>query len=209
MESCSRPSWLVPAVTGLVLVLGAACSDDGSGGPGGPGDDEPLFPVFMRADSSVVVFGSSALTYVWCGSWEDGVDTPALRVFHGSLDAEHPGWFLQAAYGDFSEGDTLRFPNSFIWDHPDSAFCFLLDPPNELSTNDEESGGYIVFHRMPCPDAGSVEFDIDAVLGSEFAEMPTVGVKGTFRHEYTTPPPWVLTKLRRASVRHGDDSPEP
>ena len=62
---------------------------------------------------------------------------------------------------------------------------FLLDPPNELATNTEESSGFIVFHSLPCLKGRTVDFSIDAVLGSEFGDMPSVTVIGRFTAEET------------------------
>lgn len=174
----------------LFLTLGLACGDDNASKPDGDAGD---LPVFARQDSSVIQFPTSARVYVWCGPWEeDNVLTPALHVFHGSVtEMDRPGWDLRAVYGDFASGDTLRFPSSFVWDQPDSAHLFLFDPPNELSTGEAEAGGYIVFRQLPCPGSGAVEFEIDAILGSEYGDLPTVSVRGRFRHAYTGPPPWI------------------
>lgn len=171
-----------------VLPIFVACSDDD--GPSGPSSDTEI-PLFIRADSSHVAFDPSARGYVWCGPWEEGVvDVAALHIFYGSIDGVHPGWTLRAAYEDFSAGDTLRFPSTFIWNEPDSAFAFLFDPPNELSSSEEEASGYVVFLRIPCNGDGPVELDMDAVLGSELAGLPSVSIRGTFRHAVTGPPPW-------------------
>ena len=49
---------------------------------------------------------------------------------------------------------------------------FLHDPPNELATDTNESSGFIVFRRLPCPSGTTVDFSIDAILGSEYGDMP-------------------------------------
>ncbi|MBM3316801.1 MAG: hypothetical protein FJY75_03010 [Candidatus Eisenbacteria bacterium] len=166
----------------------------------GCGDDEPSRPdneqpslLFTREDSSTIQFPASARTWVWCGPWEEGeVPTPTLHILFLSLvDVGAPGWELRAVYDDSSPGDTLRFPNYYTWDQPDSAHIFLRDPPNELATDQEDAGGWIVFRQVPCPGGQEVEFDIDAVLGSELGGMPTVAVRGRFRHAVTQPPPWI------------------
>ena len=160
---------------------------------GGCGDENNLKPVgcaynqlvFTREDGSGIVFSPIARTYVWCGPWEQ-YDVPdhALHIWFGS-SAPAGGWVLKAVVADINIGDTLLFPNYFIWDQPDSVHLFLYDPPNELATNTEESSGFIVFHSLPCPEGGMVDFSIDAVLGSEYGDMPWVAVSGRFRAEKT------------------------
>jgi len=170
----------------LILVLVSGCGDDEPNGT-----DQAL--VFTRENGSAIEFRPSADTYVWCGPWEeDNVMVPTLHVFHGDMyEADSPRWELQAVYGDFSPGDTLRFPNVFIWDAPDSAHVFISDPPNELTTDLEGASGWIVVHKVPCLGADEVEFEIDVVLASELAEMPWVSMRGHFRHAVTERPPWI------------------
>ena len=180
---------LVLGSIAMVLTLAVDCGDDKPSGP--PVENqEPL--VFTRENSSRIQFPSTAQTYVWCGPWEeDDIPTPALHVWFGSLTAtDSPGWELKGVHGDFSPGDTLRFPEYFIWDHPDSVHIFLWDPPNELATDTEDASGYIVFRHVPCAGENYVEFDIDAVLGSELGGMPTVTVRGRYKHSVTGAPPW-------------------
>lgn len=182
--SCKR--W-APAIA-LVLTL-AGCGDDGTVKPSG-GTDRPL--VFTREDGSAVKFPAGAEAFVWCGPWEnDVVPVPSLHVWFGNPEnPEQPtGWVLEAVAGDIEIGDTLRFPNYFIWNQPDSVRLSLMDPPNELTTATEESSGFIVFHRLPCPGGMIVDFSIDAVIGSELSDMPWVAARGRFTAQVTGPPP--------------------
>ncbi len=165
----------------LILML-VGCGDDSTVNPSG-GTNNQL--VFTREDGSEIEFTATAKAYVWCGPWEnDLVLDTTLHVWFGSSTSVN-GWVLKGVVGDIEIGDTLRFPNYFIWDQPDSVHMFLLDPPNELATNTEESSGYIVFHSLPCPDGRTVDFTIDAVIGSEYGDMPSVTVRGRFTAEET------------------------
>jgi len=170
-------------VMALVFML-AGCGDDDTVKPPG-GIDNSL--VFTREDASEVEFPAAAKAYVWCGPWENDVPVFSLHVWFGS-PGEPVGWELQGVVGDIEVGDTLRFPNSFIWNQPDGVLLFLLDPPNELATNTEESDGFMVFHRLPCSSGSTVDFSIDAVMGSEFGDMPPVTVRGRFTAQVTGPP---------------------
>jgi len=164
---------------GMLLV---GCEDDKTVNPS-IGTNNQL--VFVRADSSEIEFTAPLKTSVWCGPWEqDQVQDNSLHVWVTSSTSEN-GWMLKAVVGDIEIGDTLYFPNYFISDQPDSVQIFLLDPPNELATNTEESSGFIVFNSLPCPGGRTVDFSIDAVLGSELGDMPSVTVTGRFTAEET------------------------
>ena len=178
---CSR--W-TPALALVLLLIG--CGDDGAGKPSGH-TNGPL--VFTREDGSRVEFPAAAETFVWCGPWEpEEVPAPSLHVWFGNLE-QPSGWSLKAVLSDIALEDTLRFPNYFAWDQPDSVHIFLLDLPNELATDTDESSGFIVFHRIPCPGGTTVDFSIDAILGSELGDMPPVSVRGRFTERVTGAPP--------------------
>ena len=170
----------------LACILGG-CSDDGTTPPP-DGSDSSL--IFTREDSSIVEFPAAAETYVWCEDWEpDEIPVPSLHVWIGTWSPGEAYLWLRAVIGDIEIGEPMRFPNYFIWDQPDTVSIFLYDPPNELATDTEESSGFITFHELPCPDGIRVDFTIDAVVGSEFGDMPSVAVQGRFTEEITEPPP--------------------
>ena len=175
-----RPAMIMSARL-VALVATAAllpsCSDSD---PTGPGPTQNSL-VFTRADQSEISFSSNGLLYVWCGPWEEDVATPSLHVLFAGAAEEDPGWHLRAVVGDVTLGDPLLFPNSFIFDQPKDVNIFVFDPPNELSTQDDQSGGSITFQQLDCGNDGEVQFSIDAVIGSELGDGPSVGVTGTFR----------------------------
>lgn len=179
-----------PAMVLVLMLVG--CGGDGTFKPLG---GATCSLVFTREDGSEVKFSADSEAFVWCGPWEhDQVTAPTLHVVFGSQTQERY-WTLRAVIGDIEIGDTLRFPNYFTWDQPDSVHLFLLDPPNELATDTEESGGFIVFHNMPCPDNTTIDFSIDAVMGSEYGDMPPVTVRGQFTAQVTGPPTTVARPL--------------
>jgi len=172
---------LISALFALGMVL-FGCEEDKTVNP--PVETSNQL-VFTRENGSEIEFTAPVKTYVCCGPWEqDQVHDSSLHVWFASSTSEN-GWMLKAVVGDVEIGDTLYFPNFFIWDQPDSVHMFLLDPPNELATNTEESSGYIVFHSLPCPVGRTVDFSINAVLGSEYHDMPSVTVHGRFIAEET------------------------
>lgn len=163
-----------------LVALVPACGDDD---PCGCGDD-PGGLVFSREDGSPISFPPDAGTFVWCGDWETGrVPEPTLHIALSSATPDTPGWRLKVVLADAAVGDTLFIPNTFVWDQPDSLDFFLLDPPNELSSQQQESSGFLVFQQLGCGQ--TIEFDLDAVLASEIAGQPSVTVRGRFRGTYT------------------------
>lgn len=159
----------------LIITLAAgslaACGNDNGLGPGDTRDSL----IFERADGTRIEFGGT--TRVWCGPWEPGeVPAQSIHVVSGS---SRRGWSLTAVVDDIAVGQPLTFPNTFIWNEPRGADLFVLDPPNEASTQSSESSGQIVFQALNCR-AGLVGFTIDAVVGSEFGNGPPVRVRGSF-----------------------------
>jgi len=174
----------------VIVCLLAGCTDDKDGTPRPPEECEGGL-VFAREDSTTVDFPSTTTTYVWCGNWEsDAVPIRSVQVWVGTTDPQPTGWWLKAVVADVELEAPMTFPNYFVWDQPDGVVIFLLDLPNELATDTVDSGGTIVFHSIPCPDGDRIDFTIDAVLGSEYSDMPAVTVCGRFTGEVTGPPPW-------------------
>jgi len=166
-------------------VLSISCSENGPSGPGAAQNSL----VFIRADQSVISFSSDALLYVWCGSWEEGmIATPSFQVLFGGPGAGDPMWHLRAVVADVKIGEALTFPNNFVFDLPQGVDLFLADLPNELSTQSSRSSGSITFQKLQCGSGGEVQFSIDAVIGSEFGNGPSVNVTGTFRAAIGQPP---------------------
>ncbi len=155
----------------------------------------PLAPqnnvVFTRANESPVTFSSAAKLYVWCGAWEPGLVTaPSVHVTFGGPGPDDPFWQLKAVIADVEIGQPLPFPNTFLFDQPRNADLFLLDPSNELSTQADGSSGSITFQQVNCAtgNRGVVEFTINAVIGSEFGDGPTVTASGSLKASVGAPP---------------------
>ena len=85
----------------------------------------------------------------------------------------------------------MPFPNTFIFDQPRNADLFLFDPSNELSTQADGSSGSITFQQLNCATGnnGVVEFTINAVIGSEFGDGPSVTASGSLKASVGAPPP--------------------
>jgi hypothetical protein len=162
--------------------LSLSCSESS---PSGPGATQNSL-VFTRADRSEISFSSDAFLYVWCGPWEEGlVVTPSVQVLFGGPGPGDPRWHLRAVVADVTIGQPLAFPNGFVFDLPKDVDLFVADlsddPANELSSQDARSSGSITFQKLQCGSGGEIQFSIDAVIGSEFHDGPSVNVRGTFR----------------------------
>jgi hypothetical protein len=156
----------------LAALLAAACGSDPAGPPAVQND-----LVFERADGTRLTF--PAAVFVWCGPWEDGeVPVLAVHVFVGGTGS---GWQVRGVRSDITVGQANAFPNNYIWNDPQNVDLFILDPPNELSTQADDSSGGLTFTELNCEAGKTVAFTIDAVVGSELADLPAVRVTGSFR----------------------------
>jgi hypothetical protein len=161
------------------MLLSTSCGDS----PTGPGPVEDSL-VFTRANQSRISFPSGARLFVWCGPWDEGiaVATPSLQILFAAPGASpSTSWHLRAVASDVTVGNRLTFPNSFISLQPKNVDLFVLDPPNEVSTQSLESSGSITFQKLNCGSGGEVQFSIDATIGSEFGGGPSITVAGAFR----------------------------
>ena len=146
--------------------------------------------VFKRTDGTEVQFKPN--TYVWFGPWEEEiipVETIHILVGFDPQDPEDvSGWMLWGVINDIKIGEEMNFPNTFSWGQPKEVLFFVNDPPNELSTQEEDSRGGIIFQKLVSGTKGEVEFSIDAVIGSEFAGGDSLKVSGTFYAPVTGAP---------------------
>lgn len=169
-------------VVALALVQG--CDSDSSTGPGSPGDSL----VFTRADETPLTFEGPVVA--WCGMWEEGeVPVPSI-IIQQSGGSQVGYWQVRAVLADVAPGDPISFPNDFIWNQPSGADLFISDAGrgNELSSQTEESTGWIRFTRAGCGEGEWVDFTIDAMIGSEFGDMGGIRVRGSLRAQLTGGP---------------------
>jgi len=160
----------------LFLLLTAAACDSGS-----PTSANTTVNglVFTRANGTRLSFAGAPVA--WCGAWETGYDErPALHVLVRG-NTTQPWWELTVLQSDIQAGVPLTFPSQSVGDKQVGAHMFVLDPPNEASTAELDATGSITFPGTPCSGPGGVAFAIDATLGSEFHDGPTIAVTGTFR----------------------------
>lgn len=147
---------------------------------------------FKRPDGSTIRFEGKPRA--WCGPWADDVARPSIHVM---LRGARRGWELSAVRRDVHFGQSIEFPNDFVWNKPRGAQLFAFDAPIEASTAEEESSGSIVFSHLSCQLGGVVEFSIQAVLGSELFNGKSVQVSGTYRGHVSKRPNRQTNMFRR------------
>jgi hypothetical protein len=193
-------SLILGALLGCAAIA-AGCGDDDSGGEGGEG------LLFTRPDGSTFSIEDAVVQCRATRTQEQGAGQaiiaygpPDILEDAGEDAISEPGFSLEAVLDDVSKpGTTVRFPDE-VYSDGAGVSLFALDPdglkelgpelpgpeiedggePNELSSAEEEAGGEIVFERAGCSPP-EVEFTVDARLGSEFFEQPSVAVEGSLR----------------------------
>jgi hypothetical protein len=140
--------------------------------------------VFTRAGGTRIPFPKTVS--VFCGPWESNpretpVKTPSLHV-RVATAGRREAWELVAVLRDVHAGTVAHLPHNPVYTRPTKAVMTLYDGPtrNEASSATETARGTITFLTIGCNPA-RVEFSVDATLGSEFFEGPSVRVRGDLR----------------------------
>ena len=138
--------------------------------------------VFTGDGGKAIQFSREAQLRVFCGPWDpETAPVKSVQILLGGPRDEDPAWQVQAVFGDITPGVALGFPNSFHFQNPKGALVFAHDGTNEASTAEEGSSGSLTFQSISCDEGGTVAFTLDAVLGSELADLGPITAKGTFR----------------------------
>ena len=170
----------------LVIALVAACHSGGRRNPVAPGP--VTFSVtdslaFTRAGSSTpLVMGTTPL--VCCGLYDPSfVNEPAMRIVMYDPAAQKPGWQILILTNRAQAGAVTTLPTAVVAPSKvPHVSMFVADIGNELSSDTQESTGTITVLSFMCSaTAIHIDFSVDATLGSEFANAPSMDVQGTFR----------------------------
>ena len=171
----------------LLIALAAAIFFSGCSGKG------TFRPAVTQVQNDVVFTlpGGETLefrdnVFVWCGPWEaNDVEVQTLFVMVGydpdsSADSE-PIWNLRAVVKDVAGGQTIQFPNTFVWNEPTGVDVFVGNPYFEYSTQGEGSSGYIRFQKVEAHEGGEIRFIVDAYIAPEYGSGDPVKMTGTFK----------------------------
>ena len=186
----------------LSLILTGAALAGGCGGDDG-GDQADGELRFTRPDGSSFTI-SEAEVQCLPGDTASGESPLTIYVFgppgvlddRGEEGSDEPFFRLQAIARDIPPKQTVQFPDDFYSDDR-GVSLFVGDPgdtppapvdellpdggSNELSAAQEEAGGRIVLTKLSCSPRPEIAFDVDARLGSEFFEQPSIEVEGSFQ----------------------------
>ena len=120
--------------------------------------------VFQRSDSTVVEMGTEPL--VCCGLYDPGfVNERAMRIVLYDPANQKAGWQILILIDRALQGATTTLPTVVI---PPSHVPYVsMFVSNEQSSDADDSSGTIVVHSFSCTTtAMSLDFIVDAVLGS-------------------------------------------
>lgn len=178
---------LVPYTTRILIAaaaLSVACSQDEAPTTPGPAPKTVIEDslVFQRADSTIVTMGTTPI--VCCGIYDPSfVNEHALEIVMFDQATQRPTWRILLLTDHAQAGATTTLPTTFV--SPSKApyvSLFATDYPNQVNSDQSASVGTIIVHSFSCtPTSISIDFNIDAVLASEFAVGTPMRAKGRFR----------------------------
>ncbi len=176
---------------GIFLV--ASCGDDDKNPTNGssPATNEIIDSLtFERQDASTISMGTDFA--ICCGVWESGyIDKNTLKILFYDSSMQKAGWKLFVLVDEVAKDSTYTFPTAEAGQSAISMFIADLPTGNELNSDADESMGTIKITSYSCGPPISIEFTINATVGSEFFQGPTVSVAGTFKCTiYANPAPF-------------------
>ena len=133
--------------------------------------------VFTRADGSRVRFPGPVRA--WCGRWSEVLAQRTLHVVVGERTRGQPRWDLDVVLGRRPR-IVVMLPERSGPRRPPRVLLFVHDPPNELSSAEEETRGRIVVRSVRCRPRPQLALTIRATLGSEFFDGRPVYLRGSF-----------------------------
>lgn len=190
----------------LFLLVAAACGSneerlDGNAQTTRPISEQPADTtppsennlLFRRADGSEIEIPGRPVA--WCGPDDEYPGTvlqvAAIESIERTAAALHSSfWHVRAAPKDIRGGEPISFPLKPDWEGRRGAAVFAYDASteNEASTAGEDSSGRILFRRASCEVGAPIEFEVDAVIDSEFLDGDAVTATGIFRGVLDDPP---------------------
>lgn len=162
----------------LIVFLGSSCSKDGNGnftyGPFGNEINNAL--TFEYADGTEITMGEHYA--ICCGIWEPGyIDKNTLKIFFFDPTWKRSFWKLFIIVDEVHADSTYSLPTVSL---PIRMFFVDVDTANELSSSESESSGTITINSLDCGPPVRISLTIDASIASEYGDMPSVDVKGSF-----------------------------
>lgn len=143
--------------------------------------------IFINENGQEIQMGTDYA--ICCDIWEPGyTDEYALKVFFYDPSFQASFWKLFFIVDNVTVDTTYSFPTDGL-----SFMMFFIDisDSNELSSNTAASSGNITIITLDCGPPITVSFTINAIIGSEFGDGPSVHVSGDFSCTiYSNPAPF-------------------
>jgi hypothetical protein len=119
-----------------------------------------------------------------CGLYDPSfVNEHAMRIVMYDPTQQKPDWHILILTNRAQAGAVTTLPTVIV--APSKVpyvSMFVADSLNELSSDTENSSGTITVHSFSCSaTAIQIDFSVDATLGNEFKDGPSLDVKGSFR----------------------------
>ena len=142
---------------------------------------------FAYDQTSELTMGSDYA--ICCGPWEEGHnDAHTLKIFVYDPSVEKSFWKLFIVVDEVVVDSAYTLPST---GSPFQLFSVDVNTSNELSSNTMDSSGEITFDQLECGPPLKISFTIDAVVGSEFGNMTSITVTGSFSCTiYSNPAPF-------------------
>jgi hypothetical protein len=138
---------------------------------------------FTRAgDTTALAMGTTPL--VCCGLYDRGfVNEHAMMVVLYDAGNQKPGWQIVILTDHAQAGTIYTLPTPVV---PPSKVpyvsMFVADSTNELNSDTQESSGTITVNSFRCTQTAiEIDFTVNAILGSEYWDGPSMGIQGTFK----------------------------
>jgi hypothetical protein len=145
--------------------------------------------VFTRDDGKTFSFSHARVS---CGKSRNGGNRKAIFIDsipspYGGKGTKKSYFFVEGVLRDVAPSGTVKFPHTAVFGNPSGAEIFVFDQKdptaidgNELSSDQEEASGKIVFQKARCRPRPRVAFTVKADLGSEIFGLPNLKVDGSF-----------------------------
>lgn len=165
---------------GMLMVLGCSDDDNPIDGNGTNGTNQVVNNlVFNRQDSTTIPMATDMA--ICCGVWETGyIDENTLKVMYYDTTMQVSGWRLFILIDSARTGAGYLFPTDVSGESAVSMFVYDVVNLNETNSDVSESSGGITINSFSCGPPVRLDVTINATLGSEFFQGPSIDVAGSF-----------------------------
>ena len=170
---------ILKVTAAVAVLLVTACGDDDNPVVGNHENEVVNNLVFQRQDTTTITCGSDWA--VCCGIWESGyIDKNTLKIMFYDTTMQAASWRLFVLVDEAQEHSGYVLPTQPTGQSPVSMFVYDVSTGNEVNSETDGSSGVITLNSFTCGPPVSLDVTMNAILGSEFFQGPTVHVQGSF-----------------------------